>query len=142
MEAIATISNEIKKFSLIEAGGVLLGYEKDDQIYIQIATDGGPKAIHEQFYFQADADYIDLQIDMAYANSSGQTVYIGEWHSHPEVNPDPSKKDLTSLMEIASTADEYTLLLIIGAQGFKASKFEAQSLSLICYSSSLRILEL
>lgn len=130
-EALNAFALEVQKFGTIEAGGVLLGYNNGKDIIITKAIDGGPNAIHENFYFRADNNYIEMMIDMEFANSGGKVGYIGEWHTHPQVNPEPSEIDLNSLKEIADSANDLSLLLIIGAIGFNIKKFLYQSISIL-----------
>jgi len=122
---------EIEKFGIIETGGVLLGKTEKECIYISKAIGSGPKAIHEDIYFRADSNYIDMMIDIEYANSNGEISYIGEWHTHPQIHPEPSYKDLQSLSEITESSGKENLLLIIGAINYQKSKFINQSISII-----------
>lgn len=130
-ECVGVFLSEIAKFPDSETGGVLLGYLEEGVVYVEKASEAGPKAIHEDIYFQADPNYVDLFIDMQYANSNGRYRYLGEWHTHPQVVPEPSPKDLNSLDEISGTADEFVILLIIGAINFKAETFNEQSISIL-----------
>jgi len=133
-KALVTFTSEIQRYQDLESGGVLLGYIVDeDTIYIETASEGGSKAIHEEFYFRADPNYVDMIIDMEYANSGGKVVYLGEWHTHPQIHPEPSPKDLQSLTEIAESADLFSLLLIIGAVNFQPNKFIDQSIAILKY---------
>ena len=72
-------------------------------------------------------------IDLEYANSNGKIQYIGEWHTHPQINPYPSKLDLISLSEITNSSKHINVLLIIGGIGFNKSKFLDQSISIVKY---------
>lgn len=130
-ECIQTFLSEITDFLGSETGGVLMGYIEERVVYVEKASQAGPKAIHDEIYFQADANYIDMFIDMQYANSNGKYRYLGEWHTHPQITPEPSPKDLNSLDEISATADELVILLIIGAINFKAANFDKQSISIL-----------
>ena len=133
--ALATFDLEIQRFPNLEVGGVLLGCIVDeDTIFIQTASEGGPKAIHEEFYFQADHNYVDMLIDMEYANSEGKVVYLGEWHTHPQIHPEPSPKDLHSLTEIAASAEQFSILLIIGATNYQTKKFIDHSIAILKYN--------
>jgi len=134
-KALTTFNLEMQRFPNLEVGGVLLGYIIDeDTIFIKTASEGGPKAIHEEFYFQADPNYIDMIIDMEYANSEGKVVYLGEWHTHPQIHPEPSPKDLLSLTEIAESAKLFSILFIIGAVDYQAKKFIDQSIAILKYN--------
>jgi integrative and conjugative element protein (TIGR02256 family) len=135
-EALKVFEKEIETFFPLESGGVLLGNVDldNDTIFVSKASGGGPKAVHEEVFFQADAQYVDMVIDMEYGNSNGKVVYLGEWHTHPQVLPVPSGIDLRSLAEIAYSADLHAILLIIGAIGFSSEKFARQSISLLKYN--------
>ncbi len=130
-EALNTFESEINEFGIIETGGVLMGYVKDETVHVIKASDGGPDAIHEDVYFRADPNYIDMFIDVEYANSGGKLRYLGEWHTHSQIIPEPSPKDLNSLYEIAESADDFCLLLIIGAINFKVDEFINRSITVI-----------
>lgn len=130
-QVLELFEEQIGKFGLRETGGVLLGTTKDKIVNVKKASNGGPKAIHRRDYFRADPDYIDMFLEMELANSGEKIRYLGEWHSHPQRIPEPSGKDIISLSEIASSHDNSTILVIIGAIGFNGKKINSQSLSLV-----------
>jgi integrative and conjugative element protein (TIGR02256 family) len=134
--------NEVTKIGIRETGGVLLGWTENENIIVAKATGAGPNAVHEKIFFRADANYIDMIIDMEYANSNGKINYIGEWHTHPQMNPRPSQVDLNSLDEIVESSGEPNLLLIIGAIDFKKDFFVEQSISILKFPSDDRYFEL
>jgi integrative and conjugative element protein (TIGR02256 family) len=134
--------SQILTFGTIETGGVLMGHLTNGTLYIEKASDPGPKAIHELTYFRADANYIDMYIDMEWANSNGKNMYLGEWHTHPQTFPDPSPTDTTSLAEIAQTSEEYALLLILGAVDFSKELFSKQHILLLKYKNDRRFYSL
>ena len=130
-QALDVFNSEILKFGEIETGGALVGYIAGDTIFVETASNGGKNAIHEELYFKADPNYIDMFIDIEVANSNGRFRYLGEWHTHPEINPSPSTIDLQSLNEIAMSSDDFCMLLIIGNYNFKSDLFARQSISII-----------
>lgn len=130
-QSLEVFKDEIDNYGEIETGGVLLGYIEDSTIFIEKASNGGPKAIHEYMYFQADADYIDMFIDIEVANSLGKLRYIGEWHTHSQIRPEPSSIDLQSLYEISETSKDFSTLLIIGVTKFSKKKFKNSSISIL-----------
>ncbi len=129
--AVDKVSEEIGKYSDVETGGVLFGMIKDGVGHVLKSTDAGPKAIRERFDFKCDPDYIDMLIDMEYANSNGTSQYLGEWHSHPQVIPAPSDVDLNSLDEIASSSESLALLVIVGFLGYSKDLFTDQTIAII-----------
>lgn len=137
-QAISMFDSQIRKFGTIETGGVLMGYLSQGVLNVEIASDPGPKAIHELTYFRADVNYIDMFIDMEWVNSGGKNIYLGEWHTHPQTFPEPSPTDTNSLAEIAETSEEYALLLILGAVNFSRELFSKQHVLLLKYSNDRR----
>jgi integrative and conjugative element protein (TIGR02256 family) len=133
---------QIRKFGTIETGGVLMGHLTNGTLYVEKASDPGPNAIHELTYFRADANYIDMYIDMEFANSNGENIYLGEWHTHPQTFPEPSPTDTNSLAEIAQTSEEYALLLILGAVDFSRDFFSKQHILLLKYKNDRRFYSL
>jgi integrative and conjugative element protein (TIGR02256 family) len=134
--------SEIQKFGLIETGGVLLGWYDEENIIVAKATGAGPNATHENFYFRADANYIDMIIDMEFANSNGKIIYLGEWHTHPQTNPQPSPVDLNSLEEITESSKSSNLLLILGAIDFSIKEFIERSISIIKFPGNKKYYQL
>jgi integrative and conjugative element protein (TIGR02256 family) len=133
---------EIAQFGVVETGGVLLGWYEEEKVVVFKATSAGPNSTHENFYFQADSNYIDMIIDMEYANSNGKINYVGEWHTHPQLTPQPSSVDLNSLDEIVESSGKPNLLLIIGAIDFKKERFPDQSISIVKLPNDSRYFEL
>jgi integrative and conjugative element protein (TIGR02256 family) len=129
-ESLRLIEAEVTKARPLETGGVIVGRIRDNVMTIDKVSGPGPHAVHEIDYFQADPNYVDMFIDLHYANSNGESRYLGEWHCHPQVQPEPSPKDLVSLSEIADDHDDAVLLLIVGAIGFSADSFASQSIAI------------
>lgn len=116
-----------------ETGGILLGRIVEDIMIVIKVSGPGPRAIHEPLYFRADKNYIDMIMDLEFANSGGTTKYLGEWHTHPQVKPYPSDHDLSSLSEISSSAGGPKMLLILGAIDFAVEKAQQQSIVILKY---------
>lgn len=131
-EVVDFISKDIAKYLEVETGGVLFGNVVNNRIVVKKAIDGGKKAIRERFLFKADKDYVDMNIDMIRANTD--YFYLGEWHTHPQTNPEPSIIDLNSISEIAASLPKFALLTIIGFLDFRPPKFIDQSISLLKYN--------
>lgn len=132
-QALHMFHSEIETYGVVETGGVMMGYVDGKTIHVEKVSNGGLKAIHEYLYFRADNNYIEMFIDMETANSGGKYRYLGEWHTHPQINPEPSEIDLNSLHEIASSSNDFCLLLIIGAVDFEVDSFIKQSITILNY---------
>lgn len=95
-----------------ETGGVLLGHELrgvpgvGDRVEVRRAGDPGPKAIRTPTRFVRDADHAQRLADIAYAADG--SMWIGEWHTHPDGHASPSPTDLASYIGLL---DDQTLRL-------------------------------
>lgn len=83
-----------------ETGGILLGFEDDNSIYITHATKAGPNSKHHKYRFMRDQKYCKSELDRIYIETSGHCDYIGEWHSHP-FNCSISPLDMLSLLSLS-----------------------------------------
>ena len=103
-----------------ESGGILLGcvYPGHDEI-VGITT---PTAYDERSAFGFVRSRIPAQrtIDAAWSQSQGTLIYLGEWHTHLETEPRPSRADRwmikrqlrTTIMEI-----KHLYLVVVGRTG-------------------------
>lgn len=49
-------------------------------------------------------------------SSYSQYNYLGEWHSHPSISPEPSQKDIQSMLEIITDEEvgaNFVILLVV-----------------------------
>jgi len=77
-----------------------------------------------------------MMIDIEYSNSSGKINYLAEWHTHPQVHPNPRDIDLDSISEIALTSKEFAILVIIGFIDYNEESFLDQSIAIIKYKDA------
>lgn len=92
----------VAESSGIETGGVLAGYVDENRDFrITHASGPGPNAICRPDKFEKDVVYCQQWLDDLTAKSAGKTVYLGEWHSHPNRNNKPSNTDIKSLTDIS-----------------------------------------
>ncbi|AHJ95549.1 ThiF family adenylyltransferase [Hymenobacter swuensis] len=101
-----------------ETGGILTGQlQPDGSIQVLNASGPGPAAVHSTTLFKRDVAY--CQQFLADEEKAGR-VYVGEWHSHPNENNNPSQTDLTSLAAIAYQLNYHTskpVMLIFSRSG-------------------------
>lgn len=73
-----------------EAGGILIGYRRGQHLHVVDATTPGPGDRRSRYEFQRK-DPVHQDTAFALWKRSRQTLdYLGEWHTHPQVNPTPS----------------------------------------------------
>jgi len=82
-----------QKEGLNEAGGILLGDVAEDYVEITDVTVPNRFDLRTFFSFVRARIPAQLRINKAWKKSSGTQIYLGEWHTHREVNPSPSLDD-------------------------------------------------
>ena len=93
--ALRTIRTEARASADgLETGGILLGHDDGDMMHVTIAGGPGPDAVREKRRFLRDLAHARALADHAYERDI--SVWIGEWHTHPNGPPEPSDVDLTT----------------------------------------------
>lgn len=101
-DQLKTMQALIAENPKIETGGVLAGKVNAEGNYeITHASEPGPKAIKSSTKFEKDVEYCQKFLDDLFISSNKEIVYLGEWHSHPNRNNQPSGTDINSLTNIA-----------------------------------------
>lgn len=79
-----------------ETGGILLGHGPDAGGLIRVteAGDPGPAARREPGFFLRDLGHAQSLAAAAWERS--KAVWVGEWHTHPHGDPQPSSTDLST----------------------------------------------
>ena len=75
--------------------------DEKGNIFITDVSGPGPKALQTAIKFEKDVEYCQRFLDDLYIHSQQKKVYVGEWHSHPSSNNNPSGTDIKSLSEIS-----------------------------------------
>lgn len=89
-----------------ETGGLLTGYfVKSGDAVITHVTGAGKKASHTLYGYNPDDEYDRKRIEVIYRQTKKQSVYLGEWHTHPKANAYLSQIDKETFFKIA-TYDE------------------------------------
>lgn len=104
-----------------ECGGVFVGKIKENTAIIEEMM--VPKRFRSTpVFFSRIAGMINKWLVQIFKKSKGDTIYLGEWHSHPNGGPYPSSTDFNSMKKIALNTDvriETPLLLIVGYDGIR-----------------------
>lgn len=101
----------------LETGGVLVGYRAENRDMVITAVIGpGPGAIHQRNKFIPDHSWQCDQLDAAYDRSLTMSVYLGDWHTHPDGTPRQSWLDRRTHKAIARHPQAQTPnpLMLIG----------------------------
>jgi integrative and conjugative element protein (TIGR02256 family) len=108
-------------FGRHESGGILLGQVLEQNIYILKYSDPCKLDRSSRYTFERDKKNAQKIINKEFIDSSGKTIYIGEWHTHPEKSPTPSNQDLKMIKEQFrknKINEDFLLLFILGLNDF------------------------
>ena len=99
-----------------ESGGILLGYRRGP--HIEIADLSIPMAIdvRRRYRFERKDPGHQLLSDARWETSGGTMHYLGEWHTHPEVNPMPSPLDRCEWGKLKNYYADPLVFLIAGTE--------------------------
>lgn len=89
----------------LETGGILLGHQHSDgHLSVTFAGDPGPQAERTRRSFRRDAQHARALAREGYARD--RSVWIGDWHTHPDGPAHPSSTDLRAYLDILRDPDE------------------------------------
>lgn len=101
-----------------ETGGILLGKFNRNNRVIEIVEVYELKTnFFSRILYRRNARKAQKIVNKRWLETDGVINYIGEWHTHPCMQPIPSDTDMHSLKEIAAKVRDSlpgTLLIIVG----------------------------
>lgn len=103
-----------------ESGGIILGKIIERQINIMRLSVPTPLDRYSRTNFERHKTSAQVILDYEFYNSNGQMVYLGEWHTHPEPFPSPSRTDLRMIegqFKNNQLRTDFLILLIKGTRG-------------------------
>ena len=110
------IQKEVRRYYPHECGGIFVGrIENNTAVIEKVMTP--MRIISSPMIFKRVASFLNKCLVKVFNQSNGQTLYLGEWHSHPDGRPLPSHKDFIAMKRIAfseSVRIQTPILLIIG----------------------------
>lgn len=110
-----------------EAGGILLGQVTDKGIYILKASTPNMFDKASRYSFECNKDGAQIVMDFEFINSDKKTIYLGEWHTHPESIPTPSGTDI-NMMQMQYKKNKinepFLLLMIQGTKELYVGLFD------------------
>lgn len=114
-----------------ESGGILLGQIKGKTVYLLRATVPNIFDNVSRTSFERDKKVAQILADYEFVNSGNKTIYIGEWHTHPEDYPSPSVQDICMIKDQLKTSknlEPYMFLIIQGIKGLYVAIFDGKEL--------------
>jgi len=115
--AIKTFRKYRPEKNNLEAGGILLGYVYNK--YDEIIKATAPTRLDHQAPFSFIRSKIPAQrkINISWKKSNGYLIYLGEWHTHSEIDPIPSSTDIDMIEKTFKETKmeiDFLYLVIIG----------------------------
>jgi len=86
-----------------ETGGILFGHDHGDYLEVTMSGGPGPDAIRQSQRFLRDLQYSRALAERAYRRDG--SVWIGEWHTHPNGEAEPSSIDLSTCAQHLSNPE-------------------------------------
>lgn len=98
-----------------EAGGILMGRRLiNGDIFITDVTSPQKGDTRKRSFFKKQTKIHQSISDSLWEKSSGMTVYLGEWHTHPEDSPIPSPIDLRGWkLSVSKQPNDKTYIFVI-----------------------------
>jgi integrative and conjugative element protein (TIGR02256 family) len=121
-ETLEMMRDLIKEDNTIETGGVLVGVvnKEDGVIILKAASGPGPNSKRTSTRLEKDIQYCQTFLDDEFQKHGENSLYVGEWHSHPCEDNSPSSTDIRSLTEISYQKEYVTdmpLMVIFSETG-------------------------
>ena len=101
-----------------EAGGIFLGCYRGPHVEISDCTVPQPEDVRSRFLFaRKDAAHRCRALE-AWKHSDNVLTCVGEWHTHPEDYPSPSRIDRMNWRKIMKRqGDDPVVFMILGRKG-------------------------
>ncbi len=114
-----------------ECGGILLGQVIDNSIFILKCSIPTSFDKSMRFGFERDSKLAQAIVNYEFLNSENKTIYLGEWHTHPESIPSPSSPDKKMLVEQLKkndTNEPFVFLIIQGIEKFNLYSYDGKEM--------------
>jgi integrative and conjugative element protein (TIGR02256 family) len=115
-----------------ESCGILLGQVAENSIYIMKASLPSSDDKSTRTSCERTKKNAQLIINYEFENSDKKTIYLGEWHTHPEKHPYPSYIDLSMIKDqfkMNKLNEPFLTLFIQGTNGFYIGIYDGEKLN-------------
>ncbi len=101
-----------------ESGGIILGYVCENyNIYISKISQPNAFDKATRYSFERNKKFAQKIVNSEFYKSDGKVIYLGEWHTHPELHPSPSFVDIKMIKQQYKDNkinEDFLILLIQG----------------------------
>lgn len=114
-----------------EAGGILLGQIRKGVVHVEHASIPNPFDKASRYNFERNKEIAQIIVNYEFANSANKTIYLGEWHTHPEKRPKPSGPDMR-MMKVqykkSKLNEPFLFMIIQGIEGIYIGLYNGKKL--------------
>ncbi len=119
---LKTLKKRCQNSQMNERGGILLGKVTEDYSQFTITEVSEPSVEDSSgpLYFHRNQARAQKIINQRWKESDGEINYLGEWHTHPQINPIPSGIDYLLAWESVYknvTEIDTIFMIIVGMTG-------------------------
>lgn len=115
-----------------EAGGILLGrIYPGSKVVVELATTPNPLDRAGPAFFDRSRDAAQQIVNTTWRKSGGQCIYLGEWHTHAQNLPTPSRRDRTMIRNMFNQTQmeiDFLVLVVVGLEDIWVGKENGISL--------------
>jgi integrative and conjugative element protein (TIGR02256 family) len=115
------VTQKIRRFTMspesnLEAGGILLGSYRGPHIEVLQCTTPMRKDARTQFGFARRDPGHQRAAELAWRESGKTVNFVGEWHTHPEHHPRPSRVDRNTWADQMLRRHPHPLVFLIAGR--------------------------
>ncbi|MGA5715039.1 ribosomal-processing cysteine protease Prp [Bacillus cereus] len=102
-----------------EAGGILMGKVYKNTVIIDALSEPSKEDKSGRNFFERNVKRAQKIVEDAWKESNGERIYLGEWHTHPELTPTPSSDDkrlIFNMLNHTQMEIDFLLMVIMGTQ--------------------------
>lgn len=100
----------------LESGGLLFGHFKLPRVILDVATKPMSADKRGRYHFEIDSNNASKEIQEQFR---GRRHFLGEWHTHPQLQPIPSHKDQQSIRNLFVKSQHElnaVIMIIVGSK--------------------------
>lgn len=115
-----------------EAGGVLIGGSVGPNVLIERATTPFPEDVAGLLEFNRLSKGHEQAVIDAWETSGGLLSFWGDWHTHPQANPEPSPEDIAIWKRQTAhwTEVDQLFYIIVGTEAIRVWEMDRATLTL------------
>ncbi|MEQ8441232.1 MAG: Mov34/MPN/PAD-1 family protein [Alphaproteobacteria bacterium] len=100
----------------LEAGGILIGERRGKHLRVVDLTLPGPNDLRKEHRFERRCKSHQRHLERRWRDSNEILTWVGEWHTHPHGDPNPSTLDREASTKLTEGVGISMFFLIFGTK--------------------------